>query len=167
MSNSDKNKQDDTNVLRIEDVLPPYNKEKHHKQDLPITKAGQIKDVPSQNGQNQTLKEVASPLSISPTQHAEACAAESVGVVQKANEIPKFDLADQIMAEQRKITAIRRKAPGQKTKAPDRRPRIESTGHAIERSQWALSEKDLIIAEIVARDIEKLCRGDSSKLRNC
>ncbi|GAG00209.1 unnamed protein product, partial [marine sediment metagenome] len=36
-------------------------------------------------------------------------------------EIPKFDLAEQILAEQRKITAIRRKAPGKK---PQRLPSL-------------------------------------------
>ncbi|UCE48356.1 MAG: hypothetical protein JSW47_22505 [Phycisphaerales bacterium] len=37
--------------------------------------------------------------------------AESADVEQKKDKIPKFDLAKEIMAEQRKITAIRRKAP--------------------------------------------------------
>ena len=81
-------------------------------------------------------------------------------------EMPKFDLAEQIMAEQRKVTAIRRKAPGKKTKAPDLQPRIQSTGCAIKQPPPTLPENELIIAEIVARDIEKLYRGDSSSLRN-
>jgi len=165
VSNTDKNKQDDTNILRIEDIVPPYKKEKHREQDLPATKTGQRKDVPSQDRQNQTLKEAASPLSASQAQHAETGATESIGLVQKSNGIPKFDLAEQIMAEQRKITAIKRKAPGQKTKTPDKRSRIESTDHAIER-KWSSSEKDLIIAEIVARDIEKLYGSVSLNLRN-
>jgi hypothetical protein len=178
VSNTDNNKQDDTNVLHVEDIVPPYDKEKHREQDLPTTKAGQRKDVPSQNGQKQTLKEATSLLSASRPQHADTGATEPGDVVQQANEIPKFDLAEQIMAEQRKITAIKRKAPGkpqrlpsqdgaagQKTKAPDRQPRIESTGYAIEPPR-ALSEEELIIAEIVARDIEKLYRGDSSSLWN-
>ena len=165
MNNTDNNKQDDTDVLHAEDIVPPYNKEKHPEQDLSTTQAGRIKVVPSQNGRKQTLKEAASSLPASQAQHAEAGATEPGDVVQKVNEIPKFDLAEQIMAEQRKITAIRRKAPGQKTKAPDRRPRIVSTGYAVEPLR-EFSEKELIIAEIVARDIEKLYRGDSSNLRN-
>jgi hypothetical protein len=165
VSNID-NKQDDTNILRIEDIVPPYNKEKPREQNLPTTKASQIKNVPAQNGQNQTLKEAALPLSASQAQHAETGATESIGVVQKANEIPKFDLAEQIMAEQRKITAIRRKAPSQKTNSPDRQPQIKSTGYAIEPPQRVLLEKDLIIVEIVARDIEKLYGSDSLNIRN-
>ena len=118
MSNTDNNKQDDTDVLRAENILSPYNKEESSEQDLPTT------------------------------------------------EMPKFDLAEQIMAEQRKVTAIRRKAPGKKTKAPDRQPRMQSIGCAVKQPAPTLSKKGRIIAEIVARDIEKLYRGDSSSLRN-
>ena len=127
MSNID-NKKNDTDVLRAENILSPYNKEKSSEQDLPTT--------------------------------------ESPDVVLETTEIPKFDLAEQIMAEQRKMTAVRRKAPGKKTKAPDLQPRIQSTGCAIKPPPPTLPENELIIAEIVARDIEKLYRGDSSSLRN-
>ena len=161
MSNTDNNKQDDTDVIRADDIVPPYNKEKHREQDLPAKQAGRTKDILSQDGQKQTLKEAASSLSESRPRHAETGATEPGDVVQQVNEIPKFDLAEQIMAEQRKITAIRRKAPGQKSKTPDRRLRIQSTGYAI-KPPPTLSQKELIIAEIVARDIEKLYRVDSS-----
>jgi hypothetical protein len=165
VSNTDNNKQGDADVLRAEDILPPYNKDKHRGQDLPTTQAGQRKDISSQKGQKQILKEEISSVSVSQTQHAETFAIEPDDAVQEANEIPKFDLAEQIMAEQRKITAVRRKAPSRKTKTPDLPPRIESTGYAVELPR-ALLEKELIIAEIVARDIEKLYRGDSSNLKN-
>jgi len=107
----------------------------------------------------------------------------------KTSQIPKFDLAEQIMAEQRKITAIRRKAPGKpqrlpslapvvmrvqpqdgaagkKTKAPDRQPHSQSIGYNINPPPPKLLEQEQIIAEIVARDIEMLCGGDTSSLRN-
>jgi hypothetical protein len=135
VSDTDINKQDDTDVVRAQDIVPPYNEEKYRE---------------------QSLKETTPSLSTSCPQHAET----------SATEIPKFDLAEQIMAEQRKVTAIRRKAPGKKTKASDRPPRMQSTGCAVKQSAPTLSEKRLIIAEIVARDIEKLYRGDSSSLRN-
>ncbi len=165
MSDTDINQQDDTDVLRAQDIVPPYNKEKLRAQDLPITESGRKKNISSQDVQKQTFKEATPSLSASRPQHAETSATEIGDVVKEVNEIPKFDLAEQIMAEQRKITAIRRKAPGQKTKAPDRQPRIESTCSAIRQPAPKLSEKGLIIAEIVARDIEKLYRGDSSSLR--
>ncbi len=150
---------------------------------------------------------------------------ESAGAVQEAKEprpsdgrgeIPKFDLAEQILAEQRKITAIRRKAPGKPRRLPSPAPPLlsatadkgvtrlqpqdgaagkktesrpsdgrgepparereaESIGYTINPARQktggiqppplTLSEQGRIIAEIVARDIEKLRRGDISTLR--
>ena len=166
VSNTDNNKQDDTDVIRADDIVPPYNKEKHREQDLPTTQAGRRKDISSQDGHKQTLKEATPSLSASRPQHAETGATGPGDVVLKVNEIPKFDLAEQIMAEQRKITAIRRKAPGKKTKTPDQRPRIQSTGYAIKQPPPTLSEHERIIAEIVARDIGKLYRGDTSSFHD-
>ena len=133
-------------------------------------------------------------------------------------EIPKFDLAEQILAEQRKITAIRRKAPGkpqrlpslappllsatpvpaatqrvqaadkavtrvqaqdgaagEKTELPAQQPQAQSIGYTINPARQktggikqlplTLSEQGRIISEIVARDIEKFRRGDTSSLR--
>ena len=127
MSDTD-NKKDDTDVIRAQDIVPPYNKEKPREQSLPTT--------------------------------------ESPDEVLNTSEIPKFDLAEQIMAEQRKVTAIRRKAPGKKTKTPDLQPRIQSAVCVVRQPARTLPEKEQIIAEIVARDIEKLYRGDSSSLLN-
>jgi hypothetical protein len=145
VSNIENKKQDDTDVIRAQDIVPPYNNEKHREQDL---------------------KETTPSLSANCSQRIDRAAAEPADIVQEASEIPKFDLAEQIMAEQRKVTAIRRKAPGKKTKTPDRRPRIQSTGCAIKQPPPTSLEKGIIIAEIVARDIEKLYRGDSSSLWN-
>jgi hypothetical protein len=77
-------------------------------------------------------------------------------------EIPSFDLAEEIMAEQRKVTAVKRKAPGKKTEAQGLKPVTRIDDHSIEKPKLLLSEQDKIIAEIVARDIEKLCRGNCS-----
>jgi hypothetical protein len=79
-----------------------------------------------------------------------------------ATGIPSFDLAEEIMAEQRKITAIRRKAPGQKTEAQRSEPQAQPADYTIEQPTPTLSVQEKIIAEIVARDIERLCRGDYS-----
>ncbi len=138
------------------------------------------------------MEATTSPLAGGKAKHAKELPAEPSGAVQEANEIPRFDLSEQIMAEQRKITAIRRKAPGRpqrlpsqdgaagkKTKAPDQQPQAQSTGYTIKQppstrtsqrsaaSQSSiLSEQEQIFAEIVARDIEKLYRRDISSLRN-
>jgi hypothetical protein len=79
-----------------------------------------------------------------------------------ATGIPSFDLAEEIMAEQRKITAIRRKAPGKKTEVQRLKLETRIADHIIDQSKPLLSEQEKIIAEIVAKDIEKLCRGDYS-----
>jgi hypothetical protein len=81
---------------------------------------------------------------------------------EEASEIPRFDLAEEIMAEQRKITAIRRKAPGVKTEVQRLKPETRIDDHSIEQPKPLLSEQEKIIAEIVARDIEELCRGNYS-----
>ncbi len=90
----------------------------------------------------------------------------SLETKQQTSEIPKFDLAEEIMAEQRRITAIRRKAPGEKDKDHRQEREAESAGYAIGQPSPALSEQKQIIAEIVARDIKRLCRGGTSSLRN-
>jgi hypothetical protein len=78
----------------------------------------------------------------------------------KAAAIPKFDLAEDIMAQQRKVAAMKRKAPSPRIETEEEKPRIESADHGIKRPVPELPERDKIIAEIVARDIEKLCRGE-------
>jgi len=74
---------------------------------------------------------------------------------QAQRSVPSFDLAQEIMAEQRKITSAKRMGPGVKKTAPKSPLKIESAG----RKKAVLSEQSLIIAEIVTRDIEKLCSG--------
>ena len=136
-------------IHRTRDTMPPYKKE---------TPA-------SQNKPKQPLKNtIPVPGKKKPTPAKDA-PAEPADTKQKRSEIPKFDLAEEIMAEQRKITAIRRKAPGQKTEAQNEERQAESIGRAIEQPPAALSEQEQIIAEIVARDIEKLCRGGTSGIQ--
>jgi hypothetical protein len=74
--------------------------------------------------------------------------------------IPKFNLAEDIMAEQRKITAIRRKAPDKKSETQSHKQQVEPIDNVVQRP--VPSEQDRMIAEIVSRDIERLCRGEKS-----
>jgi len=74
-------------------------------------------------------------------------------------QIPKFDLSEQMMAEQRKITALKRKAPGAKVETQNEEIEISSSNKKSIKSKQPSIEYNQIIAEIVARDIEKLCRG--------
>jgi len=82
--------------------------------------------------------------------------------MQETGEIPKFNLAEQIMAEQRKITAVRRKGPGKMARPPQKRHPAESIGRNV-MPRPILSGPGQIIAEIVARDIEELCAGNKSR----
>ena len=77
-------------------------------------------------------------------------------------DIPRFSLADDIMAEQRRLNAIRRKGPlmeDRKQSTEDRRPSPVISFPSFTQSytlQW-----DPLIADIVARDIERFCSGGS------
>jgi len=87
--------------------------------------------------------------------------AECEDVMRQSNEIPTFDLAEQIMAEHRKMTAVKRKGPGRMARPPQKRHPAES----IERNVVpgpVLSGPEQVIAEIVARDIKNLCIRNAS-----
>jgi hypothetical protein len=74
--------------------------------------------------------------------------------MDKPTEIPKFDLAEQILAEQRKLSSVKRKGPGEKTKVRSPK-RVEPSISPIEEPLIG-PDQERIIAEIVARDIENL-----------
>jgi hypothetical protein len=85
---------------------------------------------------------------------------EAVKTAQQQTNVPKFNLAEEIMAEQRRITAIKRKGPDKKIELEE--PQIQAVRYAIEQPGQTLAEQDQIIAEIVARDIERFCSGEYS-----
>jgi hypothetical protein len=81
--------------------------------------------------------------------------APAIGEDESISDIPQFNLADDIMAWQRRLIAIRRKGPG--VNASENVVAVESSVGVIESSSYA-SQWDPIIADIVARDIERLCK---------
>ena len=78
------------------------------------------------------------------------------------SEIPRFDLAEEILAEQRKITAIRRKAPNKAARLGGGSPSrsgVARRSSLVPRPSFLsglFPEQQQIITEIVARDIENL-----------
>lgn len=79
-------------------------------------------------------------------------------------DIPRFDLAEDIMSEHRRLTAGRRKGPGGPAPAEvplsaplpaARKPFLSRYGF----SEGFNAAGDPVIADIVAKDIERLCRG--------
>jgi len=139
MSKAENNEQIDADILRARDIISL------HKQKT------QQKSEPQKTGQYATES--------ADTAQTSAQKAETL---RGKPEIPRFDLADEIMAEQRKITATKRKAPGRKTEAERSQPLAGAAGRTIGQPTPGQPEQDRIIAEIVARDIERLRRGDTS-----
>ena len=77
-------------------------------------------------------------------------------------DIPRFDLAQDIMAEQRRLTAVRRKGPSTENKGMRMEAEDRSTSYfigSVPSTQSYVSLWDPIIADIVARDIDRLCSG--------
>ena len=78
---------------------------------------------------------------------------------QEKSQIPTFDLAKNIMARQREINAVRRTSPGQKIPAKLEPLHPKPLGRNINRPVQQIAKTSQIIKEIVARDIERLCRA--------
>ncbi len=72
-------------------------------------------------------------------------------------EIPTFDLADNMLAEHRQMAARRRKAPSQMQTEPEIRAERRVMSHVVEPPSQDLREMQRVVAEIVARDIQRLC----------
>ena len=82
---------------------------------------------------------------------------------QEKPDIPRFDLAEDIMAEHRRIISIRRKAPDKKTEIQE--PKSWPISYNIKQLIQDLSEQERIIAEIVAKDIEILRHGGNLSIQ--
>jgi hypothetical protein len=87
-------------------------------------------------------------------------------VESRERDIPRFNLAEEIMAEQRKVTSAKRKALGLRGTTPGQQEKtIESIRHAVILPTPLFLKQQQIIAEIVAKDIAKLCRDFVSDQR--
>lgn len=126
------------NILRMRDIIPGGRPAKKTQQEMKSQISGQ--ETISETDTSETPSENQS---------------------QGKAEIPSFNLAEDIMAEHRKFTSIRRRAPDKKAEVQIQKPKVKQTGYAVKQPAWELSKKEQIIAEIVARDIEKLRRGSA------
>jgi hypothetical protein len=82
---------------------------------------------------------------------------EKTTLEKKDTGVLQFNLAEKIMTEQRKISAIRRKAPTQKDE-PHKKVKPRSKRYIFNQTTLTTDEENKLIAQIVARDIKKLCR---------
>jgi len=147
-------------VLRAKDIIPSS---KRPAEPAPVSQqTSQDAPAPPAEPQKQPDKEqsTGSPHEIKEEQKkpVESAPAEATATEQQKSEVPKFNLAEKIMAEQRRITAVRRKGPGQE-ETQEQEKKAEPDGGVKKQVLPALSEEEQIIADIVARDIERFCRG--------
>ena len=173
VSEAENNEQIDADILqckadisRARDITPgtspPHKKKPHQKPTSQKADENIIHPADAAEISTQEEKKTREDTSSTPIETTDSKAPPPSLAEQEKTEIPRFDLAEEIMAEQRKITAIKRKAPGKKSKAEKAEPEAEPADHTtIEQPALTLPEQDRIIAEIVARDIERLCRGDT------
>lgn len=77
-----------------------------------------------------------------------------------ADDIPKYDLAENILAEQRRVAARRRRrTPSLPQEELPAQPEPRSAEPILaDLPSEDLPELQRVVAEIVARDIERLCR---------
>ena len=138
-------------VLRASDIMPPYKKTAEEDKSQ---RTGENTASPADALETTTDKEKTE--HIGPAEEKPVGAAEAE---QQRSEIPRFDLAEEIMAEQRKVSATRRKAPGKIFEAQKAEEEVGPSRYAIRQPTPAQPYQQQIITEIVARDIEMLCRG--------
>jgi hypothetical protein len=150
-------------VLRAKDIIPPLRPTSSP--EAVSHEAG--KNIPTPPAELETSPEKQIHPGSVPEARSEQIETPDERPLEPANtehlrsEIPRFDLAEKIMAEQRRITAVRRKGPGQQDEAQKQVREVETVSDTKEQMSAELSEQEQIIVEIVARDVERLCRGDT------
>ena len=159
MGKAGRKKKRDGGVLRAEDIVPPYGEDAGRNKSPQKAKTGGNEGLPSQKKGKQVSTGKPPIAGRAP---AKGRGAKPQGVARQGSGIPTFDLGQQILAEQRKVAAVKRKGPGMRGAAPVRVPQAQPASDADGRPGAELSEQDQIITEIVARDIGRLCRGDAA-----
>jgi len=146
-------------VLRAEDVIPPFNQDAAQASEPENASKGptleQSQSQPKRERKGRRLQKAAT----------DAGDTSSVASPEAAPEVPTFDLAENVLAEHRQMAARRRKAPGQIQTEPEIRsehPAVAS--HVVEPPSRDLRELQGVVAEIVARDIRRLCTRPSGPL---
>lgn len=169
MDTADKDERIDDDILQSRaDVLrasgmTPAGKEQMRKQSEP--EGGSEDTAPPADSVEGTPENEApansedAPIQAEPTGSVEE-AAEAKGAPAEKSEIPRFDLSEDIMAEQRRITAVRRKRPGETKVSESSGTGVEGVSEAFGHVAPAKPEQDESIADLVARDIERLLRGE-------
>ena len=130
-----------TRVLRATDIIPPFDKTA----------------APADVNEGESESPETTPRIVDPV---EGLSDEGTVVGdQETRDLPKYDLAENILAEQRRVSSRRRRAPSQFVETPTASAGLRTAEHSVlELPCEDLPELQRIVAEIVARDIERLCR---------
>ncbi len=129
-------------VLRAMDVIPPFGG--------PVSPE-RAKLISSAQSQSDPVEET-------PAEEAQ----------DQGNDVPTLDLGEKILAEQRRVTAGKRRGPGggkPAFKPPFEKPPVVPTISPNEATTENLAELQSIVSDIVARDIEQLCTGPQRSFR--
>jgi len=140
-------------VLRARDVIPPFggdvpkSRESDERKEETTLPPARVEEFGQKNRHIQEPEDG--------RREADRAGSPSCGTV----EIPAYDLAENILAEHRRAAARRRKAPGQ-TQAALTPPLVTAGArvHTAALSSMDLLELQRVVAQIVARDIERLCK---------
>ncbi len=139
-------------VLRATDVMPPFDK------GTSPANGGAADAEPSGS--------VSAELADAGKHVANDEAVSKVGqLLADPAEIPTYDLAENILAEQRRVASRRRRAPGRAPAEPAAPP--EPAHPAVSMAAplpQDLPELQRVVAEIVARDIARLCHRPDRQL---
>ncbi len=139
-------------VLRAMDVIPPFDEDRLTTPLAAGSVAGQKSGPRIQPWRSACGGPIAArEQTVPPRPSAEA-----------PGHIPTLDLGEKILAEQRRMTARKRKAPNRTSPEVDRvQPPVVSlrAERAIELSAQDAAQLERLVAEIGARDIDRLCIG--------
>ncbi|UCG59882.1 MAG: hypothetical protein JSU70_10245 [Phycisphaerales bacterium] len=160
---ADEAPQDDAGVLRAKDIMPPYGNKLEQGPKKRRAKAAKKATSSSRKKRKQPAADAIEQLGAQEPASGRNAPAASPKTKRRTAEVPSFDLAEKIMAEQRRSTATTRRGPGRKVQTPSKPARDRAMDYAIGQPVPVAFEQSLIIAEIVARDIEKLCRRNSNR----
>ena len=138
------------NILRARKAASRNRQPSNKDSDKSVSSSDSVKGPERKPAQNI-------PQEPSPMMKAVVNANKQKSTDREASGVPKFDVARKILAQQRKTTASKRKAP------------VKIQMDKTRQEQKILTRKDQIdytrpgynnlVAEIVARDIKKLSRG--------
>jgi hypothetical protein len=138
-----------TRTLRARDVIPPFDK----CVESPEAESCVGPPVPPPSGNEGGSEGYFTP-GVSDVAPA--------SLAPDAAEIPAYDLAENILAEQRRAAGRRRRGPGRPVETQDLASPPSSRGSGARLSAPDLATQDLlelqrVVAEIVAKDIARLC----------